>query len=294
MRVKFAVLFDFACRLAAGLILGAPVAAIVTASGVGAFPQGDRLLFAPGGALLVEVVRASFALLPALATSSLATGVVLSAGLVVPLSVLVTALAERSPEPLRVFLGRAGARVPALLGLSGLAFLAQALVLALTLGFAAFVRERLLANALRADAAALTVLALGGLLWLGIGLSRDLGSAALASGELGTRDAVRQGFRCLRRAPGAAFGRWLGPHVLALGLVSAAALATGALDVSKPEGVRLLAVTLLHQGVVLGLCACRAVWLGGAIRVVRTALREPKTVAATGDERAEASASART
>jgi hypothetical protein len=270
------------------------VAAVVTASGVGAFPEGDRLLFAPGGTLLVEVGCASFALLPSLATSSLATGVLLAVGLVVPLAVLVTALAERSPEPLRAFLGRAGARVPALLGLTGLAFLAQVLVAALTLGFAAFARERLLANALRADAAALAVLALGTLAWLGIGLWRDLGSAALALGELGTRDAVRQGLRCLRRAPGAALGRWLGPHVLALGLVSAAALATGALDVSKPEGARLLAVTLLHQGVVLGLCVCRAVWLGGALKVAGMALTDlsPTRLRSRGDRPARSGAPA--
>jgi hypothetical protein len=294
MRVQLAVSFDFACRLAAGVILGAPVAAIVTASGVGAFPEGDRLLFAPGGALLLELLRASFSLLPALATSSLATGVVLSAGLVVPQAVLVTALAERSREPVRAFLGRAGARVPGLLGLSGLAFLAQALVVALALGFAAFIREKLLANALRADAAAMTVLGLGGLLWLGLGLLRDLASAALACGELGTRDALRQGLACLRRAPGPAFGRWLGPHVLAVGLVSAVALATGALDVSKPEGVRLLAVALLHQGVVLGLCVCRAIWLSGAIRVVETTLVKTPARDPAAAERADASASART
>src|SRR6185295_15249218 len=82
-RAAYVVLFDFACRIAAGLILGAPVAAVVSASGVGAFPEGDRLLFAPGGTLLAELVRASFSLLPALATSSLATGVLLAAGLVV-------------------------------------------------------------------------------------------------------------------------------------------------------------------------------------------------------------------
>jgi hypothetical protein len=269
-RAKLAILFDFACRAAAGLILGAPAAAVVAASGIGSFPEGDRLLFSPGGTWFLEIVRASFALLPALATSSLATGALLGAGLVVPQAALVTALAEGPPEPLRVFLGRAGARVPALLGLTGLAFLTQVLVGALMLGLAGFTRERLVENAMRADAAALAILAVGLVLVLALGLLRDLGAAALACGAPGTRGAIREGFRCLRQAPGAAFARWLGPHVLGLALVSAGALATAALDVSRPHGARLFAVVLLHQGIILGLCACRAAWLDGAIRVLTT------------------------
>jgi hypothetical protein len=268
-RSKLAILFDFTCRVAAGLILGAPVAAVVGASGVGSFPEGDRLLFTAGGTWLLEVLRASFALLPALATSSLATGVLLAAALVVPQAGLVTALAEDSPEPLRAFIGRAGARVPALLGLAGLAFLTQVLIFALALGLAGFARERLLENAIRADSAALAIAALGAVLVLALGLLRDLASAAVACGESGARRAIRTGFRCLHRAPGAAFGRWLGPHVLGLALVSAAVLATGALDVSKPHGARFFAVAVLHQSVILGLCACRAAWLGGAIKVLK-------------------------
>lgn len=268
-RVKLLILFDFACRAAAGLILGAPVAAVVAASGVGAFPAGDRLLFTPGGTWLLEVLRASFALLPALATSSLATGALLGAALVVPQAGLLTALAASAPEPLRAFLGRAGTRVPALLGLAGLGFLAQALVVALTLGLAGSARERLLENAIGADVAALTLFALGGVLMLALGLVRDLGSAAIGCGENSARRAIQQGFRCFRGAPGAAFGRWLGPHILGLALVSAAALATGALDVSKPQGARLFGVVLLHQAVILGLCACRAAWLAGAITLLR-------------------------
>jgi hypothetical protein len=277
-RAAYVVLFDFACRIAAGLILGAPVAAVVSASGVGAFPEGDRLLFAPGGTLLAELVRASFSLLPALATSSLATGVLLAAGLVVPQAALLTALGERSPEPLRAFIGHAGERVPALLGLTGVAFLAQVLVGGGALALAAAARDGLSANAIRADGTFIAIASLGLVLALGLGVLRDLASAALTAGERGARGAVRQGFRCLLRAPGATLGRWLGPHVLALALVSAAALATGALDVSKPQSLRLLAVTLLHQSVVLGLCACRAAWLGGAVRVVATTL-EPQLAA---------------
>jgi len=133
-------------------------------------------------------------------------------------------------------------------------------------------REGLATNAVRADSTFIAIGSLGLVLVLGLGVLRDLASAALTAGERGARGAVRQGFRCLRRAPGATLGRWLGPHVLALALVSAAALATGALDVSKPQSLRLLAVTLLHQSVVLGLCACRAAWLGGAVRVVAATL----------------------
>jgi hypothetical protein len=269
-RLNASISFDFICRSAVSAVLAAPVAATVAASGIGAFPAGDRQLFAPGGLMLVELLRTSLGLWPALGASSVLTLAVLAVALVLPRALLLTALGEngREAEPVRAFLGRACTHVPGLLALTGVAFLAQALAWGLSLFGAGMARSGTSLHVGRADLAAFLIVLLGGAVALGLGMVRDLGSAALVLGTRDARSAFRVGFRCLRSAPGRTLGRWLGPAVLGGALVGAAALAVGALDVSRAGVWRLVAVTLLHQGVALALCACRAAWLGGAVAVV--------------------------
>jgi hypothetical protein len=271
-RVAPAVLLDFVTRACASLALAAPVTAVVAGSGIGSFPAGDRLLFEPGGMLLVEVVRSSWSLLPPLATSSLVTLGAGYAALVLPQAVLWTAVAEESPEPRAAFLGRTCARVPALFALAGLGFLAQVLALALGLATAGFLRGGASRNAMHADLGALLIAAVGVAVALLVGIVRDVASATLACGVAGSRAALHAALHCSLRAPGALIGRWLGPAVLGIGLVSAAALVVGSLDVGKPEAFRFVLVALVHQLVVLALSICRAVWFTGAVRVARAQL----------------------
>ncbi len=270
--VALSVLFDFGARAAAGLALAAPVTAVVVASGIGNFPGGDRLLFERGGLLLVEVVRASWSLLPPLALSSLVTGAFVYAALALPQALVWTALGEATPEPTPAFLGRACARVPAYFALASLGFLAQILVFSLGLTAAGMLHGRSSANPLRADLGALVVLGCAGVLALMLGVLRDVAGATVACGVAGSKNALRAGLRVALTRPLALAGRFLGPTALGLALVILVALATGSLDVGAPEGSRFVLVAVLHQLVALAVTVCRTVWLKSAIAVVRPQL----------------------
>ena len=268
-RRTLAILLDYVARGGAGLLLAAPLTAAVAASGIAAFPEGDRLLFQPGGLLLVEVARAVWSLLPPLATSSIAVGTLLGVALLVPRATLLTALAEGDRGTLPTFLARALTRVPALLALEGFALLAQALAWSLAFAASGLVHGAPWGGSPRSDYLALSVVGLGGLLAVGLGVVRDLSSAALACGAEHSRSALRAGLMCFARSPGTAFARWLGPALLGLSLVSASALAVGELDVGRAGTLRLVAVVLAHQGAALALTLCRASWLGTAVELVR-------------------------
>lgn len=271
-RVVLSVLFDFGARAAGALALAAPVTAVVAASGIGNFPAGDRLLFERGGLLLAEVARASWALLPPFAVSSCIVGAFVYAALALPQALVWTALGEETPDPVPAFLGRACARVPAYFALAALGFLAQILVLTLGLTAAGLLHGKSSWNAMYADLGALAALAFAGAFALLLGVVRDVAGATVACGLTDSKSALRAGLSVVLKRPLALAGRFLGPTALALVLAALVALATGALDVGRPEGSRFLAVAVLHQLVALGVTVCRTLWLKSALGLVRPQL----------------------
>lgn len=270
-RRALAVLVEFACRAAAGLVLATPVTAVIAASGIGAFPAGDRLLFEPGGLFLVEVARSAWPSIAPFAGSSLVTLVLVTCALTLPRALLWTVSAEVSSEPLTASFGRAGSLVPPLLTLTGLGFLGQTLAWMLGLTLAGILRAKS-ENPMTGDLFGLAVVASAGVVVLALGVLRDLASAALASGAANARSALRAGLASVLGSPGAALGRWLLPAAAGLALVVAVAGAVGAIDVARPGALRLALVLLLHQAVVLWLSCCRAVWFGAAVALVRPQL----------------------
>jgi hypothetical protein len=269
--LTLAVLFECACRAAAGVVLAAPVTAVIAATGVGAFPEGDRLLFEPGGLLLVEIARLASPALSSLASSSLVTLVVLGSALTLPRALLWSASTEASTEPLGALFGRTIALVPSLLTLTGLGFLGQVLVCMLGLSAAGILRGAS-ANPSGADLWALGAVLCAGFFALALGILRDLSSAAAACGAPNAQAALRVGLACVLRAPGAALARWLGPAAIGLALTALVAAAVGMLDVSRTGSLRLPAVAVLHQAVVVCLSCCRAAWFVAATRSVRPQL----------------------
>lgn len=270
-RTTAAALFEFSCRAAAGLVLAAPVTAAVAAAGIGAFPEGDRLLFEPGGLFLVEAARSSLSLVAPLSSSTLAVVTIASLVLSVPRALLWTAAAEETRGPFATFVGHAGARLPSFVALLGLGFLSQVLVGALGLTLAGFMRGGM-ANPIDADGWALGVVAVTFVAALALGIVRDVASAAVACGASSTGRALRLGAITILRAPGTTCLRWLGPAALGLALVGAAAALAGVLDVSRPGTPRLLAVLALHQAALVALSFCRAGWFVAAVRLVRPQL----------------------
>jgi hypothetical protein len=270
-RTTLAALFEFSCRAAAGLVLAAPITAAVAATGIGAFPEGDRLLFEPGGLLLVEAARSSLNLVAPLTSSTIAVVAIASVALSLPQALLWTAAAEVTPEPFMTFVGRAGTRVPSLLALLGLGLLSQVLAGTLGLTVAGFLRNGM-ANPIDGDLWALGVVSLTCLAVLALGIVRDVASAAVACGADNARQALRFGAATILCAPGTTCRRWLGPAALGLALVGAVAAASGVLDVARPGTPRLVAVLVLHQGVLVALSFCRAAWFVAAVRLVRPQL----------------------
>jgi len=270
-RRTLAVLFEFVCRGAAGVVLAAPVAAAVAASGLGGFAEGDRLLFEPGGLLLVEVARASWLWLTPLANASLVTFAVLSVALTLPASLLWVTSADETSAPASATFGRAVALVPSLLALEGLAFLGQILAVCVGVVAAGFFRNSL-ESPVAGDRWALLPLGCGGLAALAFGVLRDVASAAVACGVPNARSALRAALGALFSTPRALFTRWVAAALGGLAVVAAVAVAVGIIDVGRPGSLRVVAVAVLHQSVVLALSVFRAGWFTAAARVVRAQL----------------------
>ena len=90
------IALDFTLRAAAGLLVASPVVAAVASTGITRFPEGDRLLFEPGGLMLAEVARQLWSALAPLVRAELTTGLVLGMALIVPYSLLLVALSGRA------------------------------------------------------------------------------------------------------------------------------------------------------------------------------------------------------
>jgi hypothetical protein len=268
-RRPLAVTLYYASHAAAALLLALPATAVVSGPGISGFSEGDRLLFQPGGVVAADVARALWPTLPAHAASSLWAGTLLALLLLVPHAAVLSSLSSDERESQAAIFGRAIGRVPALIALSGLALLAQAVVLFATLTFAGWLKDRFDDTTTRsADLAYLVAVAFGLLVTLAFGVVRDLGRAAIVRDSLDSKAALFVGLRALARAPGRSLLGWLTPSLAGVALVALAAVLTTALDVSRPGAWRVWLVLLVHQLVAYALCFCRAYWLTASLGLV--------------------------
>jgi hypothetical protein len=265
-RRSWMILLDFALRSVLGLLVALPLAATIAGTAIGRFPEGDRLLFAPGGMYLAEVTRLLLPVLPPLLTSSLLAIVLFSLLLVVPHSALLVALSETEETSRRAFWGRALERVPTLLAVTAVALLAELAVLLVFAGLAS-TAGRAVGGERASDVASALVLAVGVVLAVAIGLARDLGRAGAVLRDLDGPEALRHGVRALAGNLRAAVPAWLGPALLSAIVVGAAALFTGALDAGRPEPWRSYVILVLHQGAACALAWCRALWLSSSLEL---------------------------
>jgi len=259
----------FACHALAAWLVAAPLTALVAGTGLGRFPEGDRLLFEPGGVVLAEVARALVPALPSHLTSSFGAVALLGALLLVPHTALLVALAEAEREPVAATWGRAIAHVPALIALSGFALLAQTILVVATFVLAGALRDAVTSAATRsADLVWLGAVSLGFTVVLCVGIVRDLGRAAVVRNARDSKAALFEGLHAFARAPGRSFARWLAPALAGIALVALSTALTTLLDVSRPGSLRLGLVTLLHQAIAFALCVCRAFWLRASLDLV--------------------------
>jgi hypothetical protein len=254
-------------RFACGVCLAAPLASLVSASGVGLRGEGDRALFEGGGYLLLEVVRLHGTALAAVLSGLLP---VLGVGLVLTAFGTATLLVALCTEgPLRSFgwLGRAAARWPALCLVSLFTAIAQGLALLLAALAASGLPEPL-TKPVQATAWHLAPWLLAALAGGALGGFADVTKAALVRHDSSIRAAFERALRAARAKPWFGFFGWL-PYSAPLLLAgSGVALLTEHIDVSRPGAWRLALVFALHQGVILTAVACRAAWLASALRGV--------------------------
>lgn len=276
--VAYAWLWQLAC----GALLAIPVHAWARRAW-GAHPDGDAVLFRPGGGELLTwlgsddpslaiVVRTTFLMLLAfVAAGHVVTGALVAA--------LATGAGPSGRPPPGWALLRAGvASFGPLLGLGALAVAIQAVVLGAGV-LASSAVERALRASLgdaRSFTASVVVLALFGAATLLVGVVADLGRVAVArrvalsSGPVAMGAAVRDGAlaatRTARRAGGRAQIAWGWRALLAIGLVYVGAALGDA--VSSRGGGALIALFVAHQLIALGRASLRASWLANALRLV--------------------------
>jgi hypothetical protein len=258
------IALDFALRSVAGLIVALPLAATVAGTNIGHFPEGERLLFAPGGVYLVEVVRQLLPTLQPLLAASLGTTFILAFVLLVPHALLLVALSEPEESPGAGFVGRALERLPTLVAITAVAMLAELAVLLAFAGLGGVV-GRAVGGERAADLTTVLVMLIGVALALGVGLARDLARCFAVVLRLDGPEALRQGVRTLFSRAAAVLPAWLGPALLSAIVVVAAALFAGALDVARPEAWRGVLVLVVHQAAAFALAWCRAMWLSSSL-----------------------------
>jgi hypothetical protein len=269
-----AVTVYFLAHLAAALLFALPAFALVAGTGIGRFPEGDRLLFQPGGLLLAEVYRTIAPALGSSIASARVSGALLFVLLLVPHAALLVSLSRAEREPENVLWGRAIGHLPVLLLLSGLSFFAQAVVLFAAATVATIVRDAMTGSTARsADLAYVAAIGVGVLLALALGLVRDLGRAAVVHDSLKAKAALRVGLMTFARAPARALLGWAAPAAVGLALVLLGAALASVFDVSRPGAWRIWFVALAHQAIAYALCWCRAFWLSAALGLVRSSTR---------------------
>ncbi|HVU05377.1 MAG TPA: hypothetical protein VHE30_26700 [Polyangiaceae bacterium] len=265
-----AVLVVFAYRLAAGLVVGYPMARAFGALGATSLPDGDLELFAPRGFRLMETLRLGARPLVAAVESGLLASVVVGVGAVVPLVFALSALAAPDADA-RSTASRTADRLSASLLVSGLGLVLKAALVALLSGFGfaaglaafgSFHDERV------PDLGGVLFAAPGLVLVTGVGLATDLALAILARLGGAALGALSRAVSLLRSRPGAVLRAFTENVVGASLLVVSAAWLTGAIDVSRPGGLRIFAVVLVHQTAVFGVVALRMRYFGALVALV--------------------------
>jgi hypothetical protein len=266
-----AVLLLWLGRALAGLLVGYPVARTVGAFMPPGAAYGDAVLFAPGGVVLLEVLRVGGRVLGASLESALLAFVAVSVATLFPLGLALAGLV--CPGESGASLARRAARaLPPLFALSGAAAVVQAVALtAVGIGLTSLAPAFAQMNERTGDLLVVTTAVVAGAPVLGLGILHDVARAAVIRTEARARTAVAIAWDALRRGPRRAVLAWAAPTGVGAIVVAAAAWATGALDVSRPGASRVVAVALLHQLAVATLVTSRLVWFARALALVPAA-----------------------
>lgn len=259
----FVLTINWLSRALLGWLCALPLITAVGASGLSELPRADRALFEAGGLWLVEL---GYREANALSAGLRAAAVLALAALILrmPVSALLYVATHEPKASLSLAFRRALGGFSRFLGLWLFELTLRGLLLALTLLLASSVAalklyagDEMLA-ALPPLVAVAFGLALSGLVSVALDGARahsvlapkDSFGAALAAGAALVR---ARAFEC-----SGSYIFYVGAGLL---LVALGARAAEALDVSRSGALRVLAVFVAHQAVLLGLCLLQALWV---------------------------------
>jgi hypothetical protein len=257
-----ALLVTYLARATLGWVVALPLVSAVAASGVGAFPSSDGVLFEPGGLFLLELFyRESHALVGAVRASAL---LLVLSWIVRTLTSALLFETTRAPQATLISsAARALRELPRFLGFGGLELVAKVLV-----GGGAWLAVELMeperaATSPARQATQVVTLVLAGLTMMLIAVFADACRAELLRQErrsiLGCFDASA----ALLRQHGLLLGSgWLLAFGASVFAIAGAARVSEALDVGRTGGWRVAAVFVAHQSTLALLCWIQAAWIG--------------------------------
>jgi hypothetical protein len=278
LRQKRTVAFFWLFRGVASWLIAAPLATLFAGQGVGRYPEGDALLFAPGGLHLAEAARLALPLL----AETLRTTVMISGFfgyvLLLPLGGLCASLTANAPTSVGWSIQRGLERLPKLTLLAGLTLAIQAVVIVAGVFALGALDDRLTTSRLTERGrdiwglvAVLVVIACVVL----VGVIQDIVRMALASGERSFVRALVATARTIRRRPGELLVAWLIASIWSWVIIGIVAVMVGKLDVASGRFAPFFFVIVLHQSVAFLLVLLRAVWLGRAFELTDAAAPSP-------------------
>lgn len=283
LRRPGALALMYSYRLAAGLLVAAPISAVLSGSGIFAFPQGDASVFAPGGDALVDLMVTSGAYLSSALRESAYLFVMLAGVGLLPYALWLSALGRGGQLSLSESWALAIRHLPRLALLSALGLLLGALLaLVAALGYSAL--EAPLAA--RFDERRATLWQAASLLpWLPVfcllSILTDLARAAVIQHDAGLRAALGVALRAFRARKLLLFSSWLSPHLWSVALVAGVAMLIEQLAVEQPGDLRVAGAWLIHQLAVVVLLVLRGTWHRRAL--ISAGSTEPRARAVRAD-----------
>ncbi len=281
-RRPLAVVLVWGWEVLLGLLIAWPFASVARAA-YGHHPQGDAQLWAPGGLELADLLLHTDHARTALLTH---TGLVILIALVLglfPMAALVASIAYTTPDlrtpPMRKLLGRAADAFQPLVGLAVLLLLIEGVIV-----IGGLILAEALSGALAprlGDARAQQFGWMVGFIFLTVacvaGVLHDLARVAVVRFRVGAFRAFRLAANTLRTTPFAAVWSWAWRASASFIPIVIGAIVAGKLG--GRGGGALLALTAIHQLVVLTRTALRASWLAKALRLVDRSHRVTKVTA---------------
>jgi hypothetical protein len=277
-----AILYSF--RLVAGFLVAYPAARAFAAFGAAPFADGDRVLFEPGGVLLVEALRFGARTLASVAGGATVGLFVLSFVGLLPLAAALTGLTRPGASVGRT-LEFAFEKLPAFALFFGASWLLRAVYAGAALLLLSGATS-LSKGVVDERAADLTVGALGLVLLCGllvIDCLHDLCRAAVVRFDESPTTAALSALRVGLARPVRVLALGAVPAAVSVALVAIGAALTSVVDVSRPGAWRVAAVFVLHQLVVFGIALARAQWLALALELVGEARFSASDAARTSE-----------